>query len=568
MRKTFPWINKEQGRWVIAGLVVVFVVICTVQLLYPRDTLVPFMSIDGVNVGGLSQQDAIKELDNRAANQQVLIMIKGTDKAYQTIKPRAIGVTTSNQQRVKAAGYPLWARLLPTSITWYQLIAPRPEPVYKRNETELARFMKDVLGDCKLAPKNAGIVFTGGALKLVPATAGGTCDKTAALNVLRNVEPGISEPSKVNIEVKLKDPAIDDTSARHLIQTLTSRTKNGIKLKVAGKTKVIPQKEVLSWMDFTAKKDVLVAEIDEKRSDDYFTKHITPLVAVAPGTTKVTTRDFTETGRTNGKAGRTLDTAATRALLLGVLEGKTTEAEAAVRNVKPNVSYTRSYTKSSVGMAALLAHYDQDNPGVFGVSFVELGGQRRSAAHNESRVFTTASTYKLFVAFSTLRQVEGGKYKWSDSIVSGRDLSTCFDDMIVKSDNACAEALLEKIGRKQLDEDLRLVGLTRSTFRAASNQTTAGELALFLTKLEKGELPIKPSSRDLLLGAMKRQQYRQGIPAGAVGAVADKVGFLEGLLHDAAIVYSPKGTYVLVILSDGSSWANLAELTKKIESLR
>ena len=67
---------------------------------------------------------------------------------------------------------------------------------------------------------------------------------------------------------------------------------------------------------------------------------------------------------------------------------------------------------------------------------------------------------------------------------------------------------------------------------------------------------------------MKRNVYRQGIPAGASGTVADKVGFLNGLLHDAAIVYSPKGTYVLVILTNGSSWANIAELTKKIEALR
>ena len=50
--------------------------------------------------------------------------------------------------------------------------------------------------------------------------------------------------------------------------------------------------------------------------------------------------------------------------------------------------------------------------------------------------------------------------------------------------------------------------------------------------------------------------------------MADKVGFLDGLLHDAAIVYSPSGTYVLVIMTDGSSWAEIAALTRKIEELR
>jgi beta-lactamase class A len=50
--------------------------------------------------------------------------------------------------------------------------------------------------------------------------------------------------------------------------------------------------------------------------------------------------------------------------------------------------------------------------------------------------------------------------------------------------------------------------------------------------------------------------------------VANKVGFLDGLLHDAAIVYTSSGTYILVVLSDGSSWQNIAELTRQIEKIR
>jgi beta-lactamase class A len=67
---------------------------------------------------------------------------------------------------------------------------------------------------------------------------------------------------------------------------------------------------------------------------------------------------------------------------------------------------------------------------------------------------------------------------------------------------------------------------------------------------------------------MKRNIYRQGIPKGINATVANKVGFLDGLLHDAAIVYASTGPYVLVIMTDGSSWANIAELTRQIEALR
>jgi beta-lactamase class A len=216
-----------------------------------------------------------------------------------------------------------------------------------------------------------------------------------------------------------------------------------------------------------------------------------------------------------------------------------------------------------------LQHFDDDNPGVFGVSFTELGGQGLSAQYNASRQFVTASTYKLFVAFSTIKRVEAGQMKWDDAnIANGRDLTKCFDDMIVKSDNACAEALIKKIGAKDLNADIKSLGLGSSGFRADNNVTTASDLASYLTQLEKGTMPIKLENRDRLLGAMKRNVYRQGVPAGASGQVADKVGFLWALLHDVTIVYSPKGTYVLVVLTDGSSWAKIAELTRKIEALR
>ncbi len=168
-----------------------------------------------------------------------------------------------------------------------------------------------------------------------------------------------------------------------------------------------------------------------------------------------------------------------------------------------------------------------------------------------------------------LKRVDAGQMKWDDAnIASGRNLSACFDDMIVKSDNACAEALIKKIGAKDLNADIKSLGLTNTAFKSDNNVTTANDLANYLTQLEQGKMPIKPESRERLLGVMKRNVYRQGVPAGSSGQTADKVGFLWGLLHDAAIVYSPKGTYVIAVMSDGSSWGNIADLTRKIEALR
>ena len=89
-----------------------------------------------------------------------------------------------------------------------------------------------------------------------------------------------------------------------------------------------------------------------------------------------------------------------------------------------------------------------------------------------------------------------------------------------------------------------------------------------MASLATGQISLNQSSQNRLIDALKRNEFRQGVPAGATGQVADKVGFLNGLLHDAAIVYSPSGTYALSVMTDGSSWAKIAELTREIEKLR
>jgi beta-lactamase class A len=229
--------------------------------------------------------------------------------------------------------------------------------------------------------------------------------------------------------------------------------------------------------------------------------------------------------------------------------------------------YTRTYSKTDTGLDALLTQFAQAHSGTFGVSYVELDGQSRRGTYNDTRVFETASTYKLFVAYGTLKRIESGAWHWSDQVNGGRDLTKCFDDMIVKSDNACAEALLSKIGYATLTNEIHAIGLNNSSFVKSYIQSTAADEATFLGALQAGQL-LSPSSTSTLISAMKRNIYRQGIPAGASGTVADKVGFLYALLHDASIVYSPSGTYVLVIMTDGSSWGTIADLTRQIESWR
>ncbi|HEY1085837.1 MAG TPA: serine hydrolase [Candidatus Saccharimonadales bacterium] len=555
-------------RSLLIGAGVLYIVIAAIQLIYPSDQLLPFARIDTLEVGGQKKAEVSSKLDQMLNEKTIPVIVANSKLSYEDVVPKSIGLTIANTDRVKALEYPFWARLIPTSILWYKNFWKEESPKYDRNSAAQDEFIRTTLGDCNLQPKDASLRYKDKKLEVVPAKDGGTCSSEDVKKELSRVSPTLASPSSIHLDVEVALSSVTTQKAEALQSQLLDSTSDGVKVKALKDEVTIPQEEVLSWLDFKTNKTELAFTINKKSSDSYFAKSITPKVLKAAGVTKVTTRDFTEVSRKSGASGRTLDTSATRSSVAAVLSKQKEQATALTTVLKPKVTYTRTYTKTSNGIAALIKHYDDDHPGVFGVSFRELGGSGRSAEHNGSKTFHTASTYKLFVAYGTLKKIEKNDWKWSDKILGSKTIDQCFEVMIVNSDNACAEALYKKIGYQKVINDVHALGMPNTTLPASGQRTSASDLAVFLSKLESGSIGLKASSRAKLLSAMKRNVYRQGIPTGASGQTADKVGFLWALLHDAAIVYSPKGTYVLAIMSDGSSWANIAELTRKIESLR
>jgi beta-lactamase class A len=563
------WVRKHK-RQLLIGFGVFIGTIILVQLLYPGDRLLPFSKIDERSVSMWHKSDAVKQLDAAYKNYSTELYFGTNKSASHHPKPSEFGLVVRNDERVRNMDYPWYIRLVPTSLLWYGK-ARKPEPPrYERNQAVLSRYVKEKLGDnCKVDPVNATLRAKDVSLEIVPSSKGGTCELPAVEKVLLKVSPQLTAENKAIVPMKEIPPVVSDKDAEALRATIISHLKQEVSVQAGQERVVVPAKTIVSWLDFSVVENKLTVAVSADRSKDFMTKEIAPKVVVPAGVTKVATVDFAEVSRVNGQTGQTLDVGATGGDIAAFLRGEVETATTRTQPVAPRIEYTRSYSPTDTGLSALMANYAKDHPGTYGVQMIELSGKRRRAAYNESTQFTTASTYKLFVAYGTLKKVEAGEWHWTDATAGGRDMAACFDDMIVKSDNACAEALLKRYGYSELTRDIRALGLSgASGFTSAGPRSTAADLGLFMAMLESGQLPIQPGSRDRFIGALKRNIYRQGIPAGASGAVANKVGFLEGLLHDAAIVYSPSGTYVLVVMTDGAKWSNIAELTKQIEQLR
>jgi beta-lactamase class A len=92
------------------------------------------------------------------------------------------------------------------------------------------------------------------------------------------------------------------------------------------------------------------------------------------------------------------------------------------------------------------------------------------------------------------------------------------------------------------------------------NVTTAEDLAWLYAQLLQG-LVVSPDASAEMLDLLAQQQINDRLPAylpeGTV--VAHKTGNLDGMVHDAGVIYAPAGPVIVVVLSDevNSDEANL-----------
>lgn len=560
------WLKSNRRQ--VLTLAVVGLVI--VQLVVFRDRAPLFMKVDNQSIGGWSLDDATKRLDEVNNSNKVELFMESTDESFDEIEPAEIGVQASNQNRVESLRSPVWLRAIPTSVFWAHLTASEAEPDYSVDGEKTAKFINENFGkECRVEPENASLEVKDESLEVVPSRNGGVCKTEELHEFLSSVKIAGDQNIKVEIPVKPIEPKVKDDQASKLKDQILSRLESGAKIKTGNEDVNIDKKSIIAWLEFDSSGDDIKIIISPKKSQKFLSEKISPKVAVKPGVTKVVTRDFVEVSRVDGVKGVALDFAKTRVSLEDYLAGKNSQAEAASREIEPKIEYSRSYSNTDKGLSSLLQNYAKDRSGKISVSVVELSGQRRRASYGGDRQITAASTYKMLLAMSILKRVESGELSWNDKIVGGRNLNKCFSDMITVSDNDCPLALVKRIGFSNVQADMRALGLSGTNFLdTKSFKTSTNDLAKFAAMLQSRQLPISRGSHDRLISAMRNNVYRQGIPAGTSGSVANKVGFLNEFLHDAGIVYSPSGTYALAIMTEKSSWADIAKLTSEIEKLR
>ena len=230
-------------------------------------------------------------------------------------------------------------------------------------------------------------------------------------------------------------------------------------------------------------------------------------------------------------------------------------------------------------LAHLIANLLKEEPGQYSLAIQDLAG-------NEVWPFRparlrAASLIKIFIMIEAFRQAELGRLKlcdWTavtdDVRVGGAGPLSDFPSgvkitwlevielMITESDNAATNLLIKALGMEAVNAQIARLGckdtvLSRKMMDFASaeagreNYTTPSEVTAVLAKIYRRDC-LGSEMDEAMLDILKNQQDKVKLPLllppGTV--VAHKTGELDKAEHDAGIIFTPAGDYVLSIMSD------------------
>jgi beta-lactamase class A len=458
--------------------------------------------------------------------------------------------------------YPFWQRVLPFSAVVRLFVGGDAAPEVKLDTSNLEKYVPS-------EPVNAKLRFSGADFVIEKERAGYSYDERALKEQLGKLKLRADRETSFNLVAALVAAELTEAKIEPQLAGVKAAIDGGVEFGFGGETYAVPQQEMAEMVSFRAEDGAAVATVDDFALRQYFADNFEERIMVAAGYFMVDKYGLTiSRGKDDDKSVDYEElTVGLERILAGGEKGK-------VEVVLTPYSYQyvgrTEYGNDLAGLQKeLMERFSGES---FAVAVVDLTGKNAELAElggkfgiREDKVWTAASTYKIFVAYSILQAVERGEVKWSDTTVMGNSLERCFEVMIVESNNECARWWLDKKGFEEVAKEGQALGAERTSFRYGDMRTSAADLALMLGKLYDGSFANKENT-EKLLGLMKRQTHRSGIPAGINdGVVADKVGWLDGLLHDAGIVYGENGDYILVVMTDDSTWKGIAAAATAVE---
>lgn len=224
--------------------------------------------------------------------------------------------------------------------------------------------------------------------------------------------------------------------------------------------------------------------------------------------------------------------------------------------------------------------------GIYGIAIKNLENNE-SYYFNEHKEFEPGSIYKLWILATAFNQIGNGELKENEvlsqkiSVLNDKfhippesaelaeeqitsTVKEALEQMIVISNNYSALLLSEKVRLTTVKAFLQENNFNQSHL-GEPPITTPYDTALFFEKLYKAELANQENT-DKMLDILKRQTRNNKLPRylPQETVIAHKTGEIGLFSHDAGIVYTFNGDYIIAVLSESDSPSQADERIARI----
>lgn len=554
-------LRRLRLRYAIATVFIFLFGVVILQLAFPKDHLLPFSNFAGHNVSFLNQDELLQLLNDSFTDQKVVLSTDGQDTAETTIG--ALGrVSVSDEDIASLYNYPLAWRFLPFSFLAFRT-QNRPVALdFEPEKLEIAAV--ELTNNLSVNPVDATLEIVAGSIEITPESSGKSVDPESLMRQLKDAKYNLVGDTSLQISYQVIAP--DTTSSEY--QSVRVQAQSAIKtqftLVVDGQTFATSETERAELLSVGRSENGTIQLSLSEESLIKFFDAIDSQTKQPAGTTVINLVDGKEVSRTDGESGHALSFESFKSSLeTSFLKATGTTIYLATSPVPPTIQYNRTFTGSHAGLQAYLDSVTSGQN--ISVSVQQFGGNGWGASSKGDQFVRSASTYKLYLAQFIMRKVDEKQLSWNSSLL-GTTVDDCFTKMITLSANNCAEHWLNvAFNVNSINSYLKSFGYG-TIFRNDAAYASSDSLLKLLTNLYYRD-NFSSQNANKLLGLMRQQVYRQGIPAGSSGSVADKVGFLGSQLNDAGIVYHPKGDYAIVVMTNGHSWSKIAEITRGVEKI-
>lgn len=205
-----------------------------------------------------------------------------------------------------------------------------------------------------------------------------------------------------------------------------------------------------------------------------------------------------------------------------------------------------------------------------------------TASVNPDQPFRVGSVAKVGVAMAVLNLVTQGRIGLDDQVTynaatdyaggagslrytlqDGDSVPVAYllDRLIRVSDNVAWNMLERYIGPETINQYILSLGV-QTPYTPTAPVMTPRDVNALLIRLDRGQAGISPELTQRLIGLLGSTVFRDRIPAKLppTAYAVNKVGTLEGVVHDVGIVYAPQRSFVISVFTENLPYEEAVNL--------